>query len=69
MKKILLFVFVALLLSSCSNKDNLCMEVPNPDCICIEIYDPVCGCNDVTYGNSCKASCAGIMEYTSGACP
>ena len=72
MKEIILFGFTILLLSGCSifqKKDTNCKEVPKEDCVCIEIYQPVCGCNDVTYANSCKAECMGIMDYTPGECP
>ncbi len=38
-------------------------------CFCTMNYDPVCGCNDVTYGNACEASAAGVLKFTKGACP
>ncbi|KAB1063840.1 solute carrier organic anion transporter [Salibacter halophilus] len=48
--------------------EKLCIEKRNKDCACFMIYDPVCGCNDQTYSNPCKAECAGITEYSEGAC-
>ena len=69
MKGVLLSAFTVLLLSGCGvfqEKEVNCKEAPKEDCICIEIYQPVCGCNEVTYGNSCKAECMGIMDYTAG---
>ncbi|NJN35577.1 MAG: hypothetical protein HC817_16275 [Saprospiraceae bacterium] len=46
-----------------------CKEVLRADCVCTAQYDPVCGCNNVTYGNSCIASCSGITEFKKGECP
>jgi hypothetical protein len=55
-----------------------CRDENNPDCIdssrirqgaCPSIYLPVCGCNGVTYGNSCEAGNAGVLEWKQGACP
>ncbi len=71
-KQIMLLAAIALLLGSCGvfqKKEAYCKEDPKEDCVCIEIYQPVCGCNDVTYANSCKAECMGIMDYTEGECP
>ncbi len=68
MKILFYFSFLVILVSSCEKKSN-CVPNPKDDCVCITLYDPVCGCNDVTYGNSCNADCAGIGEYTKGECP
>lgn len=38
------------------------------ECICPLVFDPVCGCNDVTYSNSCFASCE-VRSWTEGECP
>ncbi|MBD2715657.1 hypothetical protein KBK19_11475 [Microvirga sp. STR05] len=39
------------------------------DAMCTMQYDPVCGCNNVTYGNACTATNAGVLSFTPGACP
>lgn len=68
-------LFLVLLLStilvfsnSCSKEDSECIENTDPACACTKHYDPVCGCNGKTYGNSCMAECAGIVDYTKGEC-
>lgn len=47
----------------CIDEDAIAPEAP-----CIKIYAPVCGCNDITYGNSCEATNAGVLRWTSGPC-
>lgn len=65
----LLIVLISLffIITGCG-KEAECIEQAKPNCICTMQYDPVCGCNDKTYGNTCMADCAGIVNYTKGKC-
>ncbi len=68
----LILLAIATLLAiniACKKDDDVtCVENPRIDCLCTADYDPVCGCNNKTYSNPCMANCAGITEYTKGAC-
>ena len=41
---------------------------PINECVCPAIDEPVCGVDDVTYGNSCLAECAGVEVAQDGPC-
>ena len=64
-----IFIFLTLGCSTekksddCIDEDAIALEAP-----CIKIYDPVCGCNDITYGNTCEATNAGVLRWISGPC-
>jgi hypothetical protein len=61
---LLIFIFVI----SCQKEENPCIERPDASCVCTKELNLVCGCNGKTYGNPCLAECAGITDYTVGAC-
>lgn len=45
------------------------MCVPDqPACICPAVYAPVCGADGLTYGNACRARCAGVGVAHDGEC-
>jgi heat shock protein HslJ len=67
MKHIFLLIVLAGIFNAC-NPAKRCTEKINPACICPQNFDPVCGCNGKTYSNACSAECAGIKNYTQGAC-
>ncbi len=68
MRFLMVFLILCTVVSFLGCNQNDCEADNNANCACYEIYAPVCGCDDVTYSNDCHAECAGIMEYTEGAC-
>ena len=59
-----------LFITSCKcDEPTNCEANSSPtNCTFDAVYEPVCGCNNVTYGNSCEAACAGITDYVEGEC-
>lgn len=64
------FLLLCLFGMAC-NKSNegLCELGPPLEIGCFQVYEPVCGCDDVTYGNECEATAAGVPTFSSGECP
>jgi len=64
------FVLICLFALACNkSEDDLCELGPPLEVGCFEVYEPVCGCDEVTYGNECKATAAGVPSFTPGECP
>ena len=59
-----------LILSSSCKKNEGCIDESKiiDGGICYSLYAPVCGCDNVTYGNDCEASNAGVISWTNGKC-
>ena len=69
MKKLTVFMFSVLLLSSCQKDNNDCNDAISYCNEAIPYYlQPVCGCNGVTYLNWETAECHGILIYREGEC-
>lgn len=76
MKRVSLFLysFALLLLVSCgadltSPKSTSGQNTLNgAQCGCTASYMPVCGVNNITYDNSCIASCYQVTQTTQGNC-
>jgi hypothetical protein len=51
--------------SSAAQAAGSCETLPEA---CDDVYLPVCGCDNVTYGNACSASAAGVSVQYEGAC-
>jgi hypothetical protein len=63
--KPLLGLFLVVALAACKHD---CIIETDHECLCFDYWAPVCGCDNVTYNNECEAKCAGVSNYTSGAC-
>ncbi len=68
MKKLIVFIFSVLLLSSCQKNNDCNDAIPYCNEAIPYYLQPVCGCNDVTYPNWETAECHGILNYTEGEC-
>jgi len=65
------FLFICLFALACNKSEDeieLCELGPALPILCFHVYEPVCGCNDVTYGNECVATAAGVPSFTPGEC-
>jgi len=67
-----IWIIAMLLLVGCSKDREPSLDCVDPskkgEFACPAYIDPVCGCNNVTYGNSCEASSAGVLKWTKGSC-
>lgn len=68
MKKIAIIYSISMIIVGLSSCSKDCKEHPKKDCYTTHDINPVCGCNGKTYGNPSEANCAGIDNYTYGAC-
>ena len=69
MKKLIGFVFLLLISSTCQDEPRCIDESKiDPEAACITLYDPVCGCDGKTYGNECEAAKARVLHWTDGEC-
>ncbi len=46
-----------------------CASFCGSDCNCDAVFEPVCGIDRQTYGNACRARCAGVGVAADGPCP
>ena len=71
-KNIIFIILGSLFFISCNKeviKDNTCIdESLIKDGPCTKEYRPLCGCNNITYGNLCMASNAGVISFSEGEC-
>lgn len=52
--------------SCCCDFTGTCEPMPQ---VCNDEFNPVCGCDQMTYGNECQASAAGVSVASAGECP
>lgn len=70
-RKVLSLVVISFLFIAVSCKEEVpCIDESkiNPTAPCTMDYRPVCGCDDVTYGNECMATNAGVLRWSDGEC-